>query len=105
MEPQMPTPTRQAVPRARDTSIILQLLTDRLVWRMVVSRQHLSDAQRTIEEAESLLDWLRRAAWRPRLYVAPIKSETEGALTVPGSDGRSRRRNERPSGPGSHSPR
>lgn len=100
MDRHMSTPTRQAVPRAKDTAIILQLLTDRLVWRMVVSRQHLSDAQRTIEEAERLLDWLQRAAWRPRLYLVQVSSQTEEAPAAPGSDGRSRR-NEGPSGPGS----
>jgi hypothetical protein len=86
---QMPMPTRQAVPRARNTAIILQLLTDRLVWRMVVSRQQLSDAQRTIEEAESLLDWLPRAAWRPTLYLVSGRDETveaEEAPAAPGSD-------------------
>src|SRR5689334_8594518 len=95
----MPTPTRQAVPRARDTAIILQLLTDRLVWRMVVSRQHMYDAQRTIDEAERLLDWLQRTARRPRLYLVPDSNETEKAPAAPESNSRSRRRNRRPSRP------
>jgi hypothetical protein len=48
---------------------------------MLVSRQHLSEAQRTIDEAERLMDWLQRAARRPRLYLAPVSDEAEDAPT------------------------
>jgi hypothetical protein len=63
--------TKQSVRRMMHMVIMIHLLTDRLMWRLWVTHQQLLDTQRTINEAERLLNQLRHASRRCRLYLVP----------------------------------